>query len=213
MSAAIQALHAFFIPLPEGVKQAETVLTDLFNSKDPFVSKITAFDACIASHPELDLLSEYLFDLMMAHHLEKFHQEPDFFESKEWMDIEDKTLERGTEMLNLLLYITESKDEDVAPTLEDFLYEFLLVDEDEFQDEHRIYEPLIEYQEADDVELSSLREIEQTIATDSELKELFIPIAYFFQYNQVPVLPAAVNETLNPNEQATVAALLAYYHA
>lgn len=213
MSAAIKALHAFFTPADLAVKPAEAILSNLFNSKESFLSKIAAFDDCIAAHQSLEPVSEYLFDLMMAYHLEKFHQEPNFFESKEWMDIEDKTLERGTELLNLLLYIIESKDAEVVPTLEDFLHEFLLVDEDEFQDEHRIYEPLIAYQEAGEAELESLREIEHTIAPDSEIKELFVPIVSFFQYHQLPTLPSEATATLRADEQSIVSALLAYYHA
>ncbi|MCU0441619.1 MAG: hypothetical protein MUE96_04400 [Bacteroidia bacterium] len=213
MSAAIKALHAFFTPAGSGVKPAEAILSDLFNSKEPFLSKIATFDNCIQTHQALEPVSEYLFDLMMGHHLERFHQEPNFFESKEWMDIEDKTLERGTELLNLLLYIIESKDAEVVPTLEDFLHEFLLVDEDEFQDEHRIYEPLIAYQEAGEAELESLREIEQSIAPDSEIKELFVPIVCFFQYYHLPTLPSEVTATLSTDEQSIVLALLAYYHA
>jgi hypothetical protein len=45
------------------------------------------------------------------------------------------------------LYINECHDEDIKPGLEDFLKEFLLVEEDEFQDEFHIYEDLISNQQ------------------------------------------------------------------
>jgi len=64
--------------------------------------------------------------------------EEDYLDSPEWEDIEEETLDRGTELLNLLLYLNECEEEDIVPELDDYLKEFLLVYEDEFQDEYTI---------------------------------------------------------------------------
>jgi hypothetical protein len=158
----------------------------------------------------LDDVAEYMFDLLMVHHLENHQKEDDYFESKEWMDIEDKTIERGTELLNLFLYISESKETDAPISLEDFLHEFLLVDEDEFQDEHRIYEPLIEYQEVGEAELESIRLIEKQIPESSEIKELFVPIVLFFQNAENSSISQSVYTQLLPIERSLFACLLSY---
>src|SRR5690606_41557779 len=70
--------------------------------------------------------------------------EEDYLESEEWEQIEEDTLDRGTELLNVFLYLKECADDEIEADLDDYLKEFLLVEEDEFQDEHRIYEKVIE---------------------------------------------------------------------
>jgi hypothetical protein len=146
----------------------------------------------------------------MVHHLENNQQDEDYFDTKEWLDIEDKTIERGTELLNLFLYISESKETESPISLEDFLHEFLLVDEDEFQDEHRIYEPLIEHQEVGEAEMESIRAIEQNILPSSEIKELFVPIVLFFQYTDSTSISQDIYTQITPIERSLLACLMSY---
>jgi len=107
--------------------------------------------------------------------------EDDYLETKEWESIEEETIDRGTELLNLLLYLNECSDEDIEPDLEDYLKEFLLVDEDEFQDEHRIYEPVIENQILLESPVAEIGRMAKKLLDDSELKEIFYPMMCFFQ--------------------------------
>jgi hypothetical protein len=107
--------------------------------------------------------------------------EEDYLDSKEWEDIEEETLDRGTELLNLLLYLNECEDEEIEPELDDYLKEFLLVDEDEFQDEYRIYEPVIAHQILIESPIEEIAKVAQKLPEDSELKELFYPMICFFQ--------------------------------
>src|SRR6201999_586870 len=97
--------------------------------------------------------------------------EEDYLDSAEWEEIEQQTLDRGTELLNLLLYLNECRDEEIEPDLDDYLKEFLLVDEDEFQDEHRIYEPVIENQILMESPVSEIAKDAGKLPQDSELKE------------------------------------------
>jgi len=128
-------------------------------------------------------LREVFFDLLLINFFSEDVKklEDDYLETKEWESIEEETLDRGTELLNLLLYLNECTDEDIQPDLEDYLKEFLLVDEDEFQDEHRIYEPVIENQILIESPVAEISRVAAKLPDDSELKEIFYPMMCFFQ--------------------------------
>lgn len=210
MSSSVQALEAL-LQHHEGVsKQAFSAFENLFTNSDDFLTKVKDFDQLIDQHHVLNDVAEYMFDLLMVHHLENNQQDEDYFDTKEWLDIEDKTIERGTELLNLFLYISESKETESPISLEDFLHEFLLVDEDEFQDEHRIYEPLIEHQEVGEAEMKSIRAIEQNILPSSEIKELFVPIVLFFQYAENTSISQEIYTQITPIERSLLACLMSY---
>ena len=57
----------------------------------------------------------------------------------------------------------------------------MLVDEDEFQDEYRIYEPVIANQILVESPVAEIRKVAAELPDDSELKELFYPMMCFFQ--------------------------------
>jgi hypothetical protein len=57
----------------------------------------------------------------------------------------------------------------------------LLVDEDEFQDEYRIYEPVIAHQILMESPVAEISKVAAKLPEDSELKELFYPMMCFFQ--------------------------------
>jgi len=209
MSSAIQAVEALLQHHPAAGKSF-TDFEALFNSNDDFLTKVKSFDQLLDQYHQLNDVGEYLFDLLMVHHLEKNNHDEDYFDSKEWMDIEDKTLERGTELLNLLLYISESKETDAPVSLDDFLYEFLLVDEDEFQDEHRIYESLIEHSELEDEDMANIRAVANELPESSEIKELFVPIVLFFQNVDNNSISNDTYKMLEPVERSLLACLLSY---
>lgn len=205
---ALEALLQNYTPT-----QYPALLSDLqpvFADGGNFLDKTVAMDKIVDKYPDFSAMREFIFDLMMTHHLANYIQDEAYFDTKEWMDIEDKTLERGTELLNLLLYITESRDTDVSLSIDDFLYEFLLVDEDEFQDEHRIYEDLIANQDLVEEQLESILDISSKISETSEVKELFTPMILFFQRPDERMVSKDVYKKLNPSERAVLGALLAY---
>jgi|SRR5215217_1716320 len=158
-------------------------LEEVFSLEVDFLSKVDALDKAVDENPELEGLREILFDLLMVNFFSADVKklEEDYLDSKEWEDIEEETLDRGTEMLNLLLYLNECADEDIEPELEDYLREFLLVDEDEFQDEYRIYEPVISNQILMESPVNEIAKVADKISDDSELKEIFYPMMCFFQ--------------------------------
>jgi hypothetical protein len=161
----------------------ESSFREVFSAPVDFLSKVGLLDKVFDNNPKLESLREVFFDLLLINFFSEDVKklEDDYLETKEWEDIEEKTLDRGTELLNLLLYLNECADEDIQPELEDYLKEFLLVDEDEFQDEHRIYEPVIENQILIESPVAEISRMATKLPDDSELKEIFYPMMCFFQ--------------------------------
>lgn len=184
ISAAITAaLQAFAKYGDYDATPLQPQLEQIFASDDTFLQKVDAVDAVFNDNPQAEELREIFFDLLLVNFFSEDVKklEDDYLETPEWEKIEEQTLDRGTELLNLLLYLNECQDEDIDPELEDYLKEFLLVDEDEFQDEHRIYEPVIAHQILIESPVSEINKVAATLPEDSEVKELFYPMMCFFQ--------------------------------
>ncbi|MEO8884829.1 MAG: hypothetical protein ABI367_02130 [Mucilaginibacter sp.] len=163
---------------------------EIFALDDDFMTKVDKLDEIFDNNPQLEILREVFFDLLMINFFSADVKklEEDYLETPEWEEIEEQTLDRGTELLNVLLYLNECEDEHLEPELEDYLKEFLLVDEDEFQDEYRIYEPVIANQILMESPVEEISKIADSLPDDSELKELFYPVMCFFQ-NIDPSVP------------------------
>jgi len=180
---AIQnAIEIFLQGKSLNVKAVNEEMVKVFSSDEDFLSKVDLLDAAFDNNPQLEELREVFFDLLLMNFFsaDVIKLEEDYLESAEWEQIEEDTLDRGTELLNVLLYINECEEEDIEPELEDFLKEFLLVDEDEFQDEHRIYEEIIENQILMEGSIEDIANVAAEIDEESELKELFYPVMCFF---------------------------------
>ncbi|WP_316765356.1 hypothetical protein [Pedobacter frigiditerrae] len=160
----------------------EQRLVEVFSKDMNFLEKVAEFDEVFDEHPKFDELREVFFDLLMINFFtsDVIKLEEDYLESKEWEKIEDETIDRGTELLNLLLYINECHDEEIKPGLEDFLKEFLLVEEDEFQDEFHIYEDLISNQQLAESSVEDICSNADIIEMSEEMEELFVPFMTFF---------------------------------
>jgi hypothetical protein len=148
---------------------------------DDFETKVDKMDGVFDNYPVFMPLREFCFDLLMINFFTADAKELDegYLESEEWMAIEDKTLDRGTEFLNILLYVNESKEADAEISLDDFLKEFLLTEDDLYQDEYAIYEPIIKNQHLVD---GSMQDIVNAAAEieDEEMQEIFVPLMAFF---------------------------------
>jgi hypothetical protein len=191
-------------------------LTQVFDTDKTFLEKVADLDEAFDQNPSLEALREVFFDLLLINFFTEDVQklEEDYLDSEEWEDIEEETLDRGTELLNVLLYIKECEDEGLEPELGDFLREFLLVDDDEFQDEHRIYEEVIANQILVDSSLDEVARVAKSLPEFSELKEPFYPMMAFFR-NPTPdkdELSRYNKYSVNPDFDAAVYALLATYN-
>lgn len=185
-----QALIASLTKFAEAKKidssAIEKRLITIFGKEMNFLEKVGEFDEAFDEQPVLDELREVYFDLLMINFFtsDVVKLEEDYLESKEWADIEEETIDRGTELLNLLLYINECHDENIKPGLEDFLKEFLLVEEDEFQDEFHIYEDLISNQQLAESSVEDICSNAALLDLSEEMQELFVPfMAFFLQPN------------------------------
>lgn len=157
-------------------------LASAFELEAPFMEKVDAMDSVFDDNQRFEELREYAFDLLMINFFAEDVQklEEDYLDSEEWEAIEEETLDRGSELLNILLYLRECADDDVEPSLDDFLKEFLLVEEDEFQDEYRIYEKVIANQILVESNYPEISKIAKGLSEDDELQDLFYPLVSFF---------------------------------
>src|SRR5690606_19349502 len=115
-------------------------LVDELESEKVFLDKVAAADAIFDDYPRFEELREVIFDLLLMNFFaaDVKKRESYYLESEAWDAIEEQTSDRGTELLNWLLCFREGADQNSEPQLDDYLKEFLLVDEDEFQDEYLI---------------------------------------------------------------------------
>lgn len=180
ISAALQQFGG------SSINEFKTQITEVFNSEEDFMEKVALLDEAFDDNQELESLREVFFDLLMINFFVEDVKklEEDYLDSEEWEDIEEETIDRGTELLNVLLYIRECHDEDIEPDLEDFLKEFLLVDEDEFQDEHRIYEDIISNQILMESSIEEIARVSKQLPDTSEIKDIFYPVMAFFYQNE-----------------------------
>jgi hypothetical protein len=211
MNASVKALEALVTQF--GAADSNELMTELrqvVTGPSTFMERVKLIDSAFEKHRDSEPVHEYVFDLLMSYHLEENNEQEEYFESKEWLDIEDKTLNRGTELLNILLYINESRNEDVDVSIEDFLYEFLLVDEDEFQDEHRIYEDIIVNQDLVEESIDSILAVSKRIDETSGVYELFVPLMLFFREPDEKNMTRETHHKLKPMERALLSTLLTY---
>lgn len=192
-------------------------LVAVFELDVPFLQKAAALDRVIEDQEDAKVLQEVLFDLLMIHFFttDVKRLDPDYLESSEWEKIEDQTLDRGTELLNVLLYLRECEEENIVPELGDFLKEFLLVEEEEFQDECAIYEDMIANQALMESSVAEIARIAEKVDKDSELRDLFYPVMVFF-YEPEPAdedLKSAFKHSGNrPFDMAVLSMLCALYN-
>lgn len=180
------------------------------NDQEAFFYRVNLLDEILKKNPDYEPLKELIFDLLMVHFLAAEEHKEDYFDSTEWNEIENKTLDRGSEMLNLFLYISEANENGVEIGLEDFLNEFLLVGEDEFQEEYRIYESLIVNEDILEADLDELRKIQNGIKQDTGIEDFFVPLVLFFQITEGLINKNEIPEGLSPFEMATLETMLAF---
>ena len=206
-SALVASLDKFAAISGNDSIKLEQDLIDVFNKDLGFLEKVEEFDEVFDEHPAFDELREVFFDLLMinffASDIKKL--EEDYLETDEWADIEEETIERGTELLNLLLYINECHDEEIKPELGDFLREFLLVEEDEFQDEYHIYEDLISNQNLVEASIEDICSHAGMIDLGEEMEELFVPFMSFFHEPRGNAKSVAELEEFSANPSFDVA--------
>jgi len=209
-NAISASLIAYTAYEPLNAEALTTKLTAVFAADDDFLRKAEALDSVFNDYPQAEALREVFFDLLMVNFFSADinRLEEDYLDSKEWAGIEEDTLDRGTELLNLLLYLNECRDESIEPSLEDYLTEFLLVEDDEFQDEHQIYEPVIANQILVESSPEEVKKVAVKLSEDAELKDVFYPMMTFFQNTS----PSTSDEEMVAQSAVDKAFDMAVYH-
>jgi hypothetical protein len=151
----------------------------------------TAIDFDIASqemyqwfetNPKFEALTSYMADLLVLSYLlegMRTHGEG-YLDSPEWAHIEDMSSDDGTEWLNFFVYIADCKVNEIDPEIEDYLYNFLLVEEDDQQMEFEIYESLIEMQEMVGYETPDILKACASVGEANMLESLLPVFLLFF---------------------------------
>lgn len=214
--ALSESLHPYAAVLKADDSVILNRLITVFNQELHFLEKVNVFDEIFDDYPAFDELREVYFDLLMINFFTSDVKklEEDYLDSKEWADIEDKTIDRGTELLNLLLYINECRDEQIKPGLEDFLKEFLLVEEDEFQDEFHIYEDLISNQQLAESSVEDICTNAARLDLTEEMENLFVPFMTFFLQPDFKgsVIQDLLNSSRNKGFDAAVYTLITNFN-
>jgi len=170
----------------------------------PFPEKWQHFLEWAESSDAAGELSVYLADILVLQALQTGQQAQSdaYFDSPEWAEIESMTADDGSEWLNLFIYLDDCRQQSVEPSLEDFLHEFLLVEEEDFQVEAQIYEPLIEAEELADAPWKE-RLNGAKVLDSGDLEDLYLPLVVFLGEDRPT--PTEVKEHLNPMEFALYA--------
>lgn len=211
VSASLAALVHSFIGKENAAKLVEEIAVIIQNDHLDFLERNKQLDNWLTNNPACEVLGDVLFDLLMVQFLSAEMHDEEYFDSPEWNEIENKTLDRGSEMLNLFLYLSEARETEVEISLEDFLNEFLLVGEDEFQDEYRIYESLIVNEDLIEANLDEIRKIQKTVRPDTGLQDYFVSLVLFFQAAEGVSTQEELIEGLEAFELAILQGMLAFH--
>lgn len=211
VSASLAALVHSFIGKENAAKLVEEIAVIIQNDHLDFLERNKQLDNWLTNNPACEVLGDVLFDLLMVQFLSAEMHDEEYFDSPEWNEIENKTLDRGSEMLNLFLYLSEARETEVEISLEDFLNEFLLVGEDEFQDEYRIYESLIVNEDLIEANLEAIKNIQKTVKPDTGLQDYFVSLVLFFQAAEGVGTQEELTVGLDAFELAILQGMLAFH--
>jgi hypothetical protein len=182
MLSAYSKVSNFSLPTYSSEK-----IVGIIESDDKFLKKMDLIDAVVAELKIEGETKELIFDGLLFYFFSTAMLKlgEDFFDSKEWQTIENTTIDRGTELMNLLLYLQECRDSGIKYSLDDYLDEYLITEDDFGSEEYEMYEAVIKNREMieDAEEEEILAVVKQN--PDSELGEQLLPVLLFFN-RQIP---------------------------
>ncbi len=211
INKSLRSLIASYGKSSNQSKEAEILIEELytvFALKDDFLKKLDMMDAVFDKFTTFKELQEVTFDLLMVRYLSTDTEDlnEEYFESDEWNHIEDQTLDRGTELLNILIYIKEANDVEAEITIDDFLEEFLLVEDENFSEEQEIYALLIDNKEIIEMDVTEWIEVVKNADDEDPLKEYLLPLFSLFSSD---VTEEALNNSI-PSDLKDRSLIIAY---
>lgn len=204
---ALQAMIRGFVDGSSEVnaEEGQLLLADmvaLLGHTGDFRNKLDDMDKTMEAHPSFEPLYDYFFDLLMLSFIasDSAQMDENYLESDEWLQIEDETSDRGSEMLNMYIYLTEAATQDIEIDLMDFLNEFLLADDELYQDDFFVYEEIIKNEEIVDADIQEILATAEHIQTE-ELAEIYVPLLAFFDIqDSEEEIRAAINKSAYQRE-------------
>ncbi len=197
-----------------GYKKHVNALSLIISDPNPgFDQKVQNLDNWVDQNPEFQPLREYLFDILMAAFIRDEGTSEDFFDSPEWDRIEDEFAERGSELLDIITYLDECSEIQIEPSIEDFIYDYLLTDDNPDNEALTIYEPLIRHKALVDEILEDI--IEETAHDDENTLGPMLQalLVYFSEPAEPEGIPVALYDIGGSSAEASaVACCLLFYH-
>ncbi len=175
--------EGFVKTAPEAKAEAqivETAVAALLVNKKPFLENSEAFIKIMEAHETFDRIHGIIYDIFCVNYLEINDFDDDYWESEEWEAIEELTFDNGTELFNVITYLKECLETDVEPEMDDFLEEYLLIEDEDFQEEVEIYESLIKHREVEALSYEKIAKIAQELDDDDPIWYIFYPVMCFF---------------------------------
>ena len=156
-------------------EKMELAIVNLFDEPQNGVHIIERLDLFVDRYPGLEILREYLVDLAGLKVLasEELNENEDEDE-----EMDSGFEERGSELIMFFLYIRDCFLAGIPPTLPDFLYNFVLDEDDTSQEAFYFYEDFIRNQDLVDTDVMTI--IEKGNEVKGNPGELFTPIFCFF---------------------------------
>ncbi|NUM31778.1 MAG: hypothetical protein HUU47_05585 [Bacteroidetes bacterium] len=169
--------------LKEFVKDHDLVhkITELTNSNKSLIEKINETDKLSASYNINDDIAELIYDIVLFDFFDNLeNKNPNIFETTEWQKTEEKLLDRGTELFNILLYLRECSDNDFEISIDDYIDEFLMCEDDFDNQDALFYEDILKNREQlQNSDLNTWVEI-ATLNFNGQLESQLLPILMFF---------------------------------
>lgn len=161
---------------------------EVLRSAEDIARKIRALDQILSNHNIPEDIGEMLFDLLLFQFFseDQMRLDESYFESPAWEKVEQIMMDRGTELLNILLYLQECKDNEIHPSLDDYLDEYLAMDIDFDSGEMEIYEPILKNRE---ILAQGNLDVCLRIAgqnPDALLGDQLLPVLVFFEEESAP---------------------------
>lgn len=187
----------------------------LFIQNNDMALQLKAFDELLKKHEELIDFQEFLFDLFFVEALDQLGENADaYMESEAWVQLEQKTAGRGSEALNLFMYLTEVKESAIKANLDDFLDAFILDEDLDYQDDALVYEEVMDNRHWLDLPYRQLVAKAEDMATQTAMPELFTPLFCFFKSPEKSTINimACLQAGGNHKRNTAISAMLQFFY-
>ncbi len=177
--------------------------------------QIKIFNQLMSSYSELSEYKEYIFDLFFVNALALLGDKAeDYMESPAWEKIEQQTADRGTEALNVFMYLEEVKESDIRATLDDFLEGFVLDEELDYQEDAEVYEEVMANRAWLDLPYAQMIAKTEALEEETAMPALFTPLFCFFKSPEKSAinLMACLQSGGKTERNTAVSAMLQFFY-